>query len=181
MRWHSNESTVGSNFDGFIYIFILTDISFYFCFIFIIESDFYDLLLRHKCLTQPCKLFYCQVVCFNEKQNTSPVINTRIHARLVCSFSQFMLLNSMPLFIRWFWETLSYFEIQTTRQQKWLRWICGGSTSLYPTKSKWVLVIRLILKYLHQEADKTRLLQCLDSKGIPQLSSHLTEVVYAIY
>ena len=51
---------------------ILTDTSFYSCFICIIESDFYDLFLCHKCFSEPCKLFYCQVVCFDiykEKQS----------------------------------------------------------------------------------------------------------------
>ena len=53
MRWPSNEATVGSNHGGFIVSFILTDISFYSCFICNIESDFYDLFLCHECFHNP--------------------------------------------------------------------------------------------------------------------------------
>ena len=53
------------------------------------------------------------------------VINTRIRIRPVCSFAQFMLLNTMPQFAL----DLLWIHISVTQP---------------------------ILKYLHQEADKTR-------------------------
>ena len=93
MRRCVNEATVGSNPDGFIfYFFILTDISFYSCFICIIESD-YDLFSLLKMLF--ITLHYSTgKLCVLIKR--TPVINTRIRTRPVYSFAQFMLLNSLP-------------------------------------------------------------------------------------
>ena len=99
MRWPSNEATVGSNPDGFIFLFL---------------SIFLFNLVSFALLKVIFIIFFSVINAFHNPENYSTVklcvliikkvINTRIRTRPVCSFAQFMLLNIMPKFaLNLFW------------------------------------------------------------------------------